>query len=441
MKQFRLLPILMGVFLFLVIACNDATVIGSDLILGEELDAEFTDTVSFTTYNRVIDTVTLYNPDAGVVFANLPFGDFEDPVFGRSTSSIYSQVTLAVSGAPDFEGFVKDSVILILPFNPSAFYGDTTETYSLEVYEIGESLEAGTNFNSSLEFALGEKLGEASFVPSSADVAVIDPTDGELDSIGAHLRVKLEGDIIDSLFSGDPSKFDSTDDFEDFFHGFHLKPTSVNAGMVGFNLRRISPTAGITVYYSNVAGDEFFDYQFSIFNSQVVTANFQQEYGGSIAEPFLGEGAEGRDSLLFIQSMAGINVSFEFPHLEALGDIIINEAILELPIVDIAGDSDALFDPIQLIAIEINEDGLTKLIDDVTFASGSDVGTLFGGIPENGVYQMNISSFLQDAKQGTINNTLEVLVLLKPEKAERVVLAGPAHSTTPAKLKLTYTEF
>lgn len=445
MKYFRFTALLAGLLYFTIMACNDPTVIGSELVSGEELDVGFTDTVTFNVSSEIVDTITLYNTSANAIFERFPFGNFQDPIFGRSTSSIYAQVSTSTSGVPDFTGNSLDSVVLVLPYNGGGFYGDTTQAFSLEVFELAESILDSTNFNSAFQVQAGNKIGEATFIPSSDSIAMYVPRLDSTVIFGPQLRVRLDEPFASSLFDADETVFENEDNFDAFFKGFVIVPTSQDAGMVNFKMRDVNSSAGalINVYYNDdeATDTEFFEYQFPIFGAQVVAATYEHDYAGSVAEPFLGENVEVSDSLLFLQSMSGINIVIEFPHLEGLGDVVINEAILEFPILDLVGDNDFFYDPNQLIANEITEDGDVRLIQDVDFAIGSSFTTLFGGIPDDGVYRLNVSAYLQDAKQGVVNNRMEVFISLKPEKAQRVVLAGPKHATNPAKLKLTYTEF
>ncbi len=438
---------LLGGICFAHVACNDPTVIGSDLLTGDQLDVEFMDSVTLKTYNEPVDSVLTYSPNSFINIESFPLGIFADPIFGKSSSGVYLQPSLNVS-FPDFDdsALVLDSVVLTLPYHVDNSYGDFDESYSLEVYQMAEVFP-DTVLYSNMDFPLDGLIGSVSYVPSPNDSVEI--YSGILDTmvnLQPQLRINLDqGDFAEELFGIDTIISNSANEFQEFLKGIHIKPVSENKGMPSFTFR--TTNAGMRVYYH--LDSVFFEYQFPIFSGNVVTANYEHDRTTSLInldEDFIGENADFTDSLLFLQGMSGTNVVIEVPYATTLNDILINKAELELPIQFLMED-EPQYDPADLIIIsEIREDGSFRVIDDITFAINR-VGTgnfteLFGGdVESDNTYRLNISSHFQDMIRGLVTNKMVITVSPKAEQAARVVLNGPGNSAGPAKLKIIYTNF
>lgn len=427
-----------GASMLALFACNDPTVIGSDLLSGDELDIEFTDTVTILTYNMEEDSVRMFDSENfSVSYNNIPVGEFIDPVFGISKATAYAQPNLNVS-SPDFEDAELDSIVLILPWNADGVYGNLFETYSLEIWELSDDLRDSAIFYSNQTFEVNEMIGSVDFTPEPEDsVRIKLHGQDTLIEVIPQVRVTLTPEFGDRFFVDDTLKFGSTDLFHDFFKGFEIRPASQNSGMLNFNLR--SPEAGIRVYYRQ--DTTYSQYLFPIFSTNVVTAKYEHDYAGSLASPFIGEDANVTDSLLFVQGMSGLNLAVEIPYADRLEDIVVNQAELVFPVLRLSEDDPLNTAVEQLIVSEMVDDTTLVVIDDIIF-SGANFPDIFGGQVEAGdVYKMNISSYFQDMMRGLKSNKIVITVFLKPENASRVVLAGPGHADSPAKLNLTFTRY
>lgn len=436
-------------------ACNDPTVIGSDLLSGDELDIEFTDTVTIVSYNIAEDSIITYNPDIFTNIESFPIGNFNDPIFGQANSAAYFQPTLNIT-FPDFDpSYTLDSVVLILPYNAKGSYGNLAESYSLEVYQMLEEFP-DTQIYSNRSFPVDRLIGQISYTPMVNDSVVIE-VPGEMDSfvnVPPQLRIPLNQNFFDrDLFAIDSPYTSVVDDFEAFLKGIHVRPTSTNSGMPSFNLRAAVTgssvqNSGIRVYYHQ--DTIYSEYLFPIFSDNVVTANYVHDYTSSpigLASDFIGENATYTDSLLFLQGMSGTNFVIEIPYSENLSNKILNKAELEFPIQFLPEDNQSVFLPVeQIVVSEILDDGSLRLIDDYIFAINSvgidDVSTLFGGVQDSDdAYRVNITTHLQDMSRGLVTEKMMITLFPKAEQAARVVLNGPGKSIKPAKLKVTFTNF
>ena len=187
-------------------------------------------------------------------------------------------------------------------------------------------------------------------------------------------------------------------------------------------------------------------YDFSFTNSSVKTVNFDHSGAStSSVAPFL-DNTELGDSLLFVQGMEGVNISFTFPNIEDLGSIIVNQAILELTVVTPV-DAVEIFAPVdQFLLSEIQPDGELLLISDVVFAFNAGNIEAFGGDLETDEtlniqrYRLNLSSVVQQMILGQADNEVVMTLLVSNQRANRSVIFGPQHSMFPAKLNITFTD-
>ncbi len=439
---------LLGAISFTHVACNDPTVIGSDLLNDDQLDVRFIDTLTLKTYNAPVDSVLTYNPSGTFNVASFPIGRIADPIFGLATSSVYFLPTLNVS-FPDFAdpAFVLDSVVLSVPYSAENSYGNFDDFHSLEVYQMAEPFP-DTSLYSNMEYPLGDLIGTTTYQPRPEDsVKVYSALFDTIVTFSPQLRITLDiGTFAKDLFAIDSVKSTTASEFEAFLKGICIKPVSENQGMPSFTFRTTG--AGLTVFYHR--DTVFFEYKFPIFSGNVVTANFKHDRSTSVIgldDYFIGENADFTDSLLFLQGMSGTNVVLEIPYATALTNIVVNKAELELPIRFLMEDEMDYYPPAALVFIsEILEDGSFRVIDDITFAIrrvGADNYTeIFGGdVEPDNTYRLNISSHFQDMVRGLVTNKMVITVSPKAEQAARTVLGGPGNSDATAKLNVTYTNF
>lgn len=249
MKIKNLLPVAGAIF-FLIIAFSscqeDISTIGSE-VLGEE------------TPNGILDesqTVISYSRKLGPVQSNrLPayqFGVYNDPVYGKSTVNLLSQLTLS-SNDPKFgENPKVDSVFVYLPYFSTGTTVDSVTTYELDsiygsspinvsVFEskyflreydpntgFEEFQNYYTNQGETFEDFLGEQLGSVeNFIPTRNGYVIYDGEDRE-EQIAPGLRIKLDTtffrtNIIEK--EGSP-ELRNSNNFKNFLRGLYFKVNS-----------------------------------------------------------------------------------------------------------------------------------------------------------------------------------------------------------------------
>lgn len=451
-------------------SCADPTSVGAELLEEDLADLGFTDTVSVMATVVESDSVITYS--LGFQLESYLFGKYQDPLFGLTESTVNIQIRLPrnrpildLAERPEFVGTTLDSIYLILPYDPDGYYGSFGELFTMEAYRITDEFENTELYYSSDRLAFDDlprldDFDNPPFKPGVDSTAIYTYSNGEVDTnltFIPHLRLRLDESIPilqEAFFNIDDEFYGSDDSLLNVFKGMHLRTNTTTEGLASFNLR--STLGGIYVYGTEPSTDSSFHYQFEINEFSVRSVQFEHTYDNSAAEAFIGS-TELSDSLLFVQGMQGVNSRLTFPFVEDLKGIIVNKAELEIAVAEIAEDNPAVYLPPEQILIAEPLDGdetQLQLISDIILSGNANsLDDLFGGLVESGgedapdVYRFNISSHFQDMIDGVVANEIYLLGYPlstiadrgKAERANRVVLYGPGHSTYPIKLNLTFT--
>ncbi|MEZ5041383.1 MAG: DUF4270 family protein [Saprospiraceae bacterium] len=440
-----------------VAACTDPTFVGEELLEGDKVQPGFTDTVSIRTYTSSIDSFRTYTSTFSGQLEKYFVGDFLDPILGRTKATTVIQTrmqrdpTFFTLIPPSFPvGPIVDSIVLVLPYDADNFYGNLNQIYTFEVLELQEGFAREDDYYSNTPVpATAEQLAVHSFRPSLNDsLSVINYTFGVPDTVSfSHLRVHLPIRLGQKLVNLDSISISSDSAYLSVFPGLVLAPISQNDGIVSFNLSPVvgESRGGVYVYYRDQGTDEKNQYQFGFNEFAGRYVNFERDFSGSVAEAYIGPGKG--DSLLFLKGNLGTEVRVEFPYITNLKGLIVNEALLEIALVDLPGSPPGEFEPIEQLTLSRKRaDGSIVLIDDFLFAPSNLIGLSFGGDLEEGVngeaglYTMNISTHLQRMIDGDEVNELIMSVFRRGDNPHRSVLAGAKHPTFPVKLKITFTK-
>lgn len=463
MKRYNAL--LFCAFISLIIcfsACSNSTTIGADLLDSDRQDLIFKDDFVLKTSTVSGDTVQTFSPFLNAQLTNYLIGDYVDPVFGQVESSVYAQISTSGVGRPDFNGNTLDSVVLVLPYLVGGSYGDTDGEYSLDILRLSEDGDNENSLWSNTSFATeATPIGSKSFVPNLVDdVVILTPNNDSLgfypDTLGPQLRIQLDNDFAMELFNADvdmesDSVFFSDDRFTEYFKGIHITTNAETGGLLNFNLRNNGSLAGIFVYYHTDNADVV--YQFPLSASDMKVSQYNQDYSGSIIEPFINNTDNSGDSLFFLQGLEGVYGMIELPDLSSFeGEVAINKAELILTVAELPEDSDIYTLPQQLVLEAKNDLGNYEYIYDV---AGSDqtgefistvIPSIFGGeltgfTDRPDEYSMNITAQIQDVLKGKADPQLRLSLFARNNLANRAVFYGGQHSTYPVKLRIYYTQF
>jgi hypothetical protein len=469
--------------LFVFNACNDASVIGLEVVENEQVDIQVKEDIPLILSTIPGDSLQVFSP---ILRLNNYFcGEMTDPIFGNTSASIFSELALGVN-RPSFAqsslGFEVRAIYLLLPYRADAVYGDTTETYSIEVFRVRERMNRNTTYFSDQTFQILEErpLGELTFQPrpltrNSTYLASISQT-----ASVNYLQVPLTDAFGNLLLQLDTTTYSNDSTFIDFFNGLHIRMKTPTNGMLSFNLNDLN--AGVHMIYDTIApfdldASRTRDYFFPFTSSRGVRTaklvNFKHNYNGTPVQAAL-EGEGSKQELAFLQGMTGTNIKVVFPNIADLKGLVVNQAILELPVVELPNSKSDIFTPSEQIiafkkvsereAILFNQlipfRGF-RLIDDFELAAraSTNVGRIFGGnlitksSNSSQVYAINISSIFQKMIDGEVANEIILQAappadiefifaqeLSKLDRASRTIIGTPNHQKNKAKLILVFTK-
>ncbi len=450
MKNSHLVLLVLIVTMFIAPSCNKPSVIGGELLEQDQVNVAFTDSITIVAKTILSDSIKTYDLDNQLDY--FLCGDLNDPIFGGVKATNYVQTRLSIFN-PVFKNEDRvDSVVLSIVYDTIAMYGNVAEEHTINVHRLSEDLDNSEIYYSNDAFMFDPMpLGTKTFTPNLYGLA---PSisyyndEPRFDTLSPSLRIPLDiafGEEIFDLEEMDSTIFANDTLFLDNFKGFYIETEGENKeSMLSFSYRNIG--SRLQVYYTR---DDTLNkqYDFILSNASVKQVNFDH-YGASASDvnDFVENTTLG-DSLLFLQGMQGVNVSFRFPYIEDLNGLIINKATLELTVATIEGDDIEIFEPgDQFLLSEKTEDGELLLIEDVVRAFNVSNINVFGGGLETDedlnlkTYKLNLSAAMQDMVQGEVSDEVILTLFLSTQRANRSVIFGPGHSTYPAKLKVTYTD-
>lgn len=432
-------------------ACNEATVLGKDLIPGSDF-VEGKD----TTLTNII-THNIFKPDSSVFTGRANYSKalgsiVNDPLFGRSHGFVYTQVSLP-GAAFKFEGTGQTLDSVVLCIGMEGYYGDSLSTQTFNVYKMTEpdfKIDSNYRYYQQLAYDRGQLLGTATVVPRwlKDSVSVYGTREAP------QLRIRLNSSFGNELLQQKPEGAFATDSaFHVFLKGLALVPDTnlaTNHTMLYLNLNT-TPTR-LQVFYKNTENDSLvasfpFDAGFSAHANY-----FVRNYAGSQALRYLNTNREGGDSLLFLQAAPGIFTRITIPGLQDFPLSVVNKA--ELVVTEITtgpSDLDDVFtEPEFLNLLQYTIGDTTKFLIDYGnpsspnieyFGGRKEVVTNFGGVKVS-QYKFNIGQYLQRLfRKQEINNGFKLEAISSRNiDVQRVKTGGGSHSQYNLKLRIIYTK-
>ncbi|MGX5819022.1 DUF4270 family protein [Chitinophaga lutea] len=431
----------MGLYAFS--GCNEATVLGKDLIPGGDLV-----NVKDTTLNNLI-TYNVAKADSSVwtgadIYTGALGSITDDPIFGKSHGFLYTQVGLP-SSAFTFAGTgqVLDSVVLYVGVD-TVWYG-ANAPINLKVYQMNEptfKIDSYYSYTRPLAYDPAKLIGNVNALP-------VYPKDS-LNIYGVKkapaLRIPLTsafGNLL--LQQRADAAFLSDSAFKVFLNGLAIVPDTLSGRTMLF------PTLanGVTrmdVYYHNSTDDSLIA-SFPFSTSSSGHANyFVRNYLGAEINQYINTNKP--EPMIYFQESPGTYVQLEMPGLENLPKSVINKA--ELVITEIssglAGKDDVFAEPERLMLWRyITHDSLGYVVDygnpsnpDLAYFGGNKtVISEVGGIKVV-QYKFNIARHLQFIIDKKLDNSVFKLeaVSNRYNIDMRRVKAGGGNAIQPANIKL-----
>ncbi|MCB9080958.1 MAG: DUF4270 family protein [Lewinellaceae bacterium] len=421
--------------------CNDATSIGADLLDEDITQVSFTDSLQIRTSTVSGDTALVYSPFTA--FSAYLCGTLNDPIFGRSSSTIYAQFLPPNGSSPDFTNREIDSIVLVLPYDTAGSYGNFNKPITLEAFRLAQDAPRTEAYYSNASFAINPApIGQRTTTPTFDSLSVRDYRQGTRQTIRfPHLRIPLNS-LEREIRGVDSLTYSSDSLFLDQFKGLAIRAAAGAESMLSFNLQ--SSLAGVYIYYSQdtIAGQ--FQFIFNDYSTKLSAFNHDQT--NAVLKPYLNRTPAADGSPVFVQGMAGVLGQIVLPSVTQLKGKIINRAELVLHVQTLPEDLATTFPPAQqIILFYRNSDGRLVVIPDISFA-GERIPLIFGGIPLPGSvttpisYRLNLTNHFQAMVNGVAGNDLYLRVFPRAERASRSVFFGAGYPQYGMKLNIVYTD-
>ena len=369
-------------------------------------------------------------------------GNINDPFFGITRSSVFTQFSLSKTN-PDFgPNPVLDSAVLSLVYSSGSHYGNLT-AQKFDVYEVSEQLYRDSTYHSNklAQYYTTQQIGSATILPNVKDS----------DSVGTvkyppHLQIKLSTAMFQN-FLDDPlytASYNSNESFQSVFKGIYVKSSTTPSPGEGavLYLDLANTYSRISLFYKNDTIDSL-NYAFPISSSACAHfSHFEHEYSSVFGITNQINTADTlQESSVYVQPMAGVRAKVTMPYLPSMfggKKVAINKAELVLPVDPNSFlGADSVFSPHSRLIVTI-ADSLLHILPD--YFEGL---TYFGGDYDKTKkeYVFNISRYVQQVLNGTKANLgLYIIPYARPTTANRVLLmGGDKINSNRMRLKITYT--
>ncbi|MEY2904262.1 MAG: hypothetical protein RJA52_278 [Bacteroidota bacterium] len=436
MLKFFIPAMIIGLF-----SCTDPLTLGGNLIDEQITTVKYNDSIIVIANSVLVDSVNTYSPSLADQLNLYLFGDYSDPLFGRSVASFYVQPRPDIT-RPDFRNSTLDSIIFMMPYHPSfPIIGNKESEVGIRIHRIVSDLDRNTPYYSNYkpEYST-EILGEVNFTPTLDSIPFINFSSGFSDTAYfPHVSIPLDKKLGLEFMSKDSSGYESDAAFLDFFKGLAIIPTKASENLLGFNLS--AANSGIYIYYTQ---DDTLQrrYSFKVNDFSVKMTGYSHDYLQSLLGASLNNT---NDTLLYLQGMSGTDIELDLSGVKNLKNVIINKADLEIFVANHPLNDTSLFALPDQIVLSHEVDGVLLPIDDIRTGS-QNIIEFFGGSlikRENGEpssYKMNITGHLQTIISNLNSEKLIVSIFPKRERATRALFYSSTHPQYGIKLRLAYTQ-
>ena len=418
------------VAIVLISGCNkEPQEIGLDLVGNNPLLVTFNDTSTVRAFSIREDSLRTDESALSML------GSMYDPVFGKTTGSIYTQLALSTLGQDFGTNPVCDSMKLFLLYN--GYYGDTLTEQTVKIYEVTEEMMVDTSYYSDQNLSFDPTLlADYSFIPHPTDTVWIDSA-----SFDAHLIVPMTNALGEKILAAPAEALDDNDEFKKYINGIYITTDPVvtpdKGAMLYMNF--YSTLSRINIYYHN-------DEEDSLFYRMVLNSTANARFGNYNHYEFTDASPEFRqqvvdgdttlgDQFIYTQGMAGVKTKISFPYImDWVKDhnIALNEVKL---IYSVAEQEGTFGPPSQLSLIQILEDGSVDYLQDQI--EGTDY---FGGFYENGKYTFRITRYIQSLLTGGDSQYgLYFLTTGGSQNASRSIIYGGDNDAGRIRLEMIYT--
>jgi hypothetical protein len=439
--------VLASVVFSFITSCKKGDPLGANVLPASDLlSGYFSDTSTVISSIKLKDSIVSDNAALNLI------GSYNDPVFGMTKASLYTQVILPSNTT--FLGFggtnpTLDSIVLVLPYaiNGANYYGTLTpQTFTVDtiVAVNGVGLVNSKAYYSDTNVSHGSNhLAVITTTPAPADSARINYSlfgSGINGTYYPQLRLKLSkafGQYLMDQIDGNSYYGQSSGTFASLLKGFYItvsNPLQLPGQGAILSIDPFLSGAGLEFFYKTTVGLAI-DTTYVVFQigaGAVTFGHFDHDYAStSFYVP-------GKDSIiapskLYVQAMAGVKTQLSFPYLKnwnKKNPVLINKAELDIPVNTTATGID--IPPSQLYVVRDSAGHQFSIPDE--FVSPQYYGGGYDGV--NNQYSFNITRYVQQILEGKIANSGLYLISGSAIAANGVVLYGPMQPPNTPRLRL-----
>jgi hypothetical protein len=411
-------------------ACKEPELIGLEVLPDDGFGINWVDTFTVAMKTVRDDSVRTSNLASSIYL----FGEMNDPVFGVTRSTIFTQFRLPSVTVSFPASATVDSIVLSLAY--SDWYGNINKLTGMQgvrVHRLTEPIFDDSTYYSKVTHEFEpEPLGQRKFRPDLLS-NVITATD----TVPPSLRVRLDdsfGQAILNAGSDNSGTLASNETFLEVFKGLAIIPDNGpmspgDGAILSFNIG--SSLTRVELYYS-----DSMRFNMPIDALSATHTRFEHEHPsaiGSIIDDWEAGQEKGH-----VQSMAGLRMKLQFPFikdLKQLGHVAINRAELVLPLADV--ERTRYLPPNLMNANEADTLGRSLLVID-------ELEEYFDGIyrPATREYVFNLARHIQRLIDRPDDREYYGLLLSNSGNAvnaRRAVFNGPGVADRPMRLRITYT--
>jgi hypothetical protein len=443
---------LLFLLLAVVFSCkkkDDESVLGLDVQPENDLvGVTISDTSSVFMHTQKVDAVRSYNDQYKYLGSN------QDPIFGRTDASIYTNFSIANNLTNVSFGIkpVLDSAEIVLRFL-GQFSGDTSTVLTFDVYTLNEKLTSDSLYKTN-----------SSVSKSNSKVSTLNGRMGYRGS-NACLILPLDKNFAQYIIQTNSNLTNNTS-FLNAYKGFYITTANTSLGIPGsgaiYRVDLDDNISGINMYYhdgnSLSSKGETFKFTFrgvDALRFNHISHNYSAAYH-NLFDQITGSGTTDTlkgSSNVYLNCFGGTRAKVYFPYLKNFSDsqvVSISRAELTIKIDEILSPYSLNYGyPANLALLACGTDGSEELVYDQLESSDF---VKYGGnySSTNQLYTFNIARQMQKIVTGKIANYGFYLVNANPTKSivvrrdnrmERVVLGGKNNPNYKAVFKVTYIKY
>ena len=422
--------------------CKDPEMVGLNTIPNTQgFGVQTTDTFTIEGAHYLVDSLITSNLSTAYLL-----GGMNDPVFGKVSSTLYTQFHLESSNVNFGTDPTIDSVVVYLNYHGGYGSLDKLKGYQeIEVFELDEILDGSETYYQETSHSATTLRGSVGFSPDLVTGLTV-PSPADTLEFGPTLRIPIDPDYGQTILNAGTDALASNDEFVKVIKGLVFKPKVdillPSEGSILYFDMDDSQTR-MRLYYKQSGENKVFD--LFVHPTAATYTAFDHEFPQELLDD-TGNTVAGEE-FLYVQAVGGVRSELRFPTFRnlALDDegnersISINKAELVIPI---EGENYADFDPpiiLDLTFDVFNNDSIhSEVVDD--FAEGVEH---FGGVidVEGPEYRFNVSRQMQWFLNNPDNEVaFRLYTLGQAVTGYRGVLNGTKHPVRPIKLEVTFTE-